>query len=339
MQPNTRQAYRHYLSRVEELNGTAPTESFNVDPSVQQTLETRIQESHAFLSAINITGVPELKGAKLGLGVNSTIAGRTDTSGAGRRVPRDPTGMDEVGFELAQTNFDVALRYAKLDMWAKFADFQARWGAAVVERCALDRIMIGFNGTSIAVNTDRTANPLLQDVNKGWLHDMRTNNAARVMDEVVAGSSKITIGQGGDYANLDALVMDATHSLLPSWMRNRTDLVAICAADLLHDKYFEKVNKDEKPSEELALNQIMASKRLGGKTPVTPPFFPDGTIWVTPLSNVSLYFQDGKRRRHINDEPEADRVADYNSSNEGYVIEDYEATFLLENIELLAAEG
>jgi P2 family phage major capsid protein len=341
MLTETRQAFNLYMDRIGELNGVDARRDakFTVDPSVQQTLETRIQESSAFLQAINIIGVPELQGEKLGLGVTSTIAGRTDTSGNGRRVPRDPTGLSSTGFQLTQTNFDVALRYAKLDMWAKFPDFQARWSGAVIERCALDRIMIGFNGTSAAATTDRGANPLLQDVNIGWLQDMRTNNDERVMEEGVTGSGQITVGLGGDYANLDALVMDALHEMMPSWARDRTDIVAICGADLLHDKYFEKVDKIEKPTEELALQTILASKRLGGKQAQIVPFFPNGSIFLTPLSNLSLYFQDGKRRRHIREEPDADRVADYNSSNEGYVIEDYEHAVLLENITLLDADG
>ena len=339
MRAETRLAYNEYMERVEELNGCNPANKFTVDPSVQQTLETKIQESSAFLGMINVSPVDELSGEKLGLGVTGTVAGRTDTSGAGRRVPIDPTGMDEVGYTLKQTNFDVALKYGKLDMWAKFPDFQTRWGNAIIERCALDRIMIGFNGTSAAATTNRVANPLLQDVNIGWLQDMRVNNAARVMDEAVAASGVINVGAGGDYANLDALVMDAIQSLLPSWMRERTDLVAICGGDLLHDKYFEKVNQDQKPTEELALQVILASKRLGGKQAMVVPYFPANSLMVTPLKNLSIYYQDGKRRRHIREEPDADQVADYNSSNEGYVIEDYEAALLLENIEILDPEA
>ena len=85
MRNNTRLLYAAYLAQVAQLNqiGDA-TLSFNVDPAVQQTLEQRTQESSEFLSQINMIGVEELKGEKVGIGVSSTIAGRTDTSGAGR---------------------------------------------------------------------------------------------------------------------------------------------------------------------------------------------------------------------------------------------------------------
>jgi hypothetical protein len=63
----------------------------------------------------------------------------------------------------------------------KFADFHQRWTNAVAKAIALDRIMIGFNGTSAAATTDRSTNAKLQDVNIGWLQKIRTNAADRVM--------------------------------------------------------------------------------------------------------------------------------------------------------------
>jgi P2 family phage major capsid protein len=339
MRPETRQAYDAYCQRVSQLNGGAAIGTkFSVDPTAQQTLEQKTQESSGFLKLISVMGVPELTGEKLGMNATSTVASRTDTSGAGRRVPRDPTGLTGEDYTLKQTNYDVALRYDKLDNWAKFPTFQTMWQGVLMERMALDRIMIGWNGTSAAATTDRDANPMLQDVNIGWLEKMRTENATRVVDEMVTDSEAITVGQGGDYRNLDALVMDMIQTLLPTWNRTRSDLVAITGDALLHDKYFQKVNVDQAPTEEIALETILASRRLGGKQAMIVPYFPANSILVTPLKNLAIYYQDGKRRRHIKDEPEADRVADYNSSNDGYVIEDYEAAFLLENVTILDPE-
>ena len=55
--------------------------------------------------------------------------------------------------------------------------------------------MIGWHGTSTAPDTDRTANPLLQDVNIGWLQHIRTDAPAQVMSEGTEGSGKIYIYQ------------------------------------------------------------------------------------------------------------------------------------------------
>ena len=339
MRNDTRELFDAFTSRIAELNGVSDAmKMFTVDPTVQQTLENRIQESSEFLGRVNVIGVPELKGALLGLGINSTVAGRTDTSGAGRRTPRSPTGMDGREFELKQTDFDTFVTYGQLDLWAKFPDFQTRITNMVTARCALDRIMIGFNGTSAAATTDRAANPLLQDVNIGWLQQQRVQNPTRVFDEGAKVAGKILVGPGGDYKTLDALVYDSIHSFLPTWTRGRTDLVAICGDGLLHDKYMPLIADDKDPTEQLARDVIMSTKRLGGKQAAEVPFVPEDAIFVTTFDNLSIYFQDGKRRRHIREEPDANRIADYQSSNEGYVIEDLESALLIEKIEIITAD-
>ncbi|ECL0634528.1 P2 family phage major capsid protein, partial [Salmonella enterica] len=185
---------------------------FTVEPSVQQTLEDQIQQSAAFLTLINITPVTEQSGQLLGLGVGSTIAGTTDTT-TKEREPTDPTLMEDVEYKCEQTNFDTVLTYAKLDLWAKFQDFQVRIRNAIVKRQALDRIMIGFNGVKRAKTSNRAENPLLQDVNKGWLQKIREDAPDHVMGSTTKDGATtagaVKVGKGGDYANLDAVVMDA----------------------------------------------------------------------------------------------------------------------------------
>ena len=86
------------------------------------------------------------------------------------RSPRDLTGVDIIDdYDCTQTNYDTFIPYAKLDAWAKFPDFQLRIRDLIAERQALDRIMIGFNGTHRAATSNPTLNPLLQDVNIGWI--------------------------------------------------------------------------------------------------------------------------------------------------------------------------
>lgn len=339
MRNATRIMLAAFVSQIALANGidaaTASTAKFVVEPSVQQVLETKMQESSDFLSRINMVPVTEMKGEKLGLGIGSTIAGRTNTAGGNRRTGIDPTTLDDHGYECKQTNFDTALRYAKLDMWAKFPDFADRIRAAILRRQALDRILIGFNGTSAAAATDRVANPLLQDVNIGWLEKMRVENEARVLAEGSDIAGKVTFGShaDADYATLDALVWDAKESLLAEWAKGDTELVVFVSGDLLHDKYFPMINKVEDPSEQLARDVIMSTKRLGGLPAVRVPGFPNGTVFITRYDNLSIYYQEGARRRMIKDEPELDQITDYQSSNEAYVIEDLEYACLVENIQ------
>ena len=291
MRNDTRHHFDAYLSQLAKLSGVSDaTKTFAVDPTVQQRLETRMQESSEFLSRIGMIGVDELKGEKVGLGVSSTIAGRTDTTGAGVRVPRDVSDLTKDGYECRQTDFDTAVRYAQLDAWAKFPDFQSRLRDAILKRQALDRIMIGFNGTSAAATTDRGANPLLQDVNIGWLQKYRTNAAARVLkDGKTAGKIVIGTSELADYNNLDALVFDAIANLIDPWHRKDPGIVVILGSNLVHDKYFPLINKEQPASEKLATDMIISQKRMGGKQPVEVPYVPDSAMLITSLENLAIY--------------------------------------------------
>lgn len=234
-------------------------------------------------------------------------------------------------YSCKKTDFDTAIPYALLDAWAKFPDFQARLSGAIVERQALDRIMIGFNGTSVAATTDRTAHPLLEDVNVGWLEKYRTKAPERVLSSgKVAG--KVTIGPTGDYKTLDGLVYDAIQ-LLDPWHRKRPDLVVLVDRNLLHAKFLANIEGAADNENELAAARILANGTLGGLPIEDAPFFIDGGIMITTLKNLSIYFQISSRRRMTKDEPERDRIADYQSSNEDYVIEDFGLGALVENIE------
>ncbi|MDB5724993.1 MAG: 33, BuPhKS14 [Novosphingobium sp.] len=335
MRNETRKLFNAYVSQIALLNGVDnATESFTVDPSVEQKLEERIQESSDFLSQINISGVRDLKGEKIGLGIGSTIASRTDVTTTDRAT-QDPTSLDNLTYELFDTDFDTHITWKKLDTWSKFPNFQELIRNAVVRRIALDRIMIGWNGTSHAAATNRTTYPLLQDVNEGWIQKLRTDKPSHLMSEGALQDNKILIGEGGDYATLDALVYDLYNGMMPSWAVGDTELVAIVGRQLLHDKYFPLINADRDPTEQVARDVIMSSKRLGKLPAVQVPFFPANAVTVTRLDNLSIYFQEGARRRKVEDNAKRKRIEDYQSSNEGYVVEDYDYMVHAENIELI----
>ncbi|MDC7699602.1 phage major capsid protein, P2 family [Vogesella indigofera] len=341
MKELTRKRFTELQIALATLNNAAePTKSYSVVPTVQQTLEEKIQESANFLQMINIQPVDDQEGEPLGLYAASPVASRTDTSGGARRQPKDPTGLQSHKYRCEKTNFDTAINYAKLDAWSKFKDFKSRVRAVTIRQQARDRIMIGFNGTHVAATTDIATNPLLQDVNIGWLEKYRLEAEERVMAEVAAGSGKVKVGPSvavaDGYRNLDALVMDAVDNLIEPQFAEDTDLVVIVGRKLLGDKYFPQANKDNAPSEQLALQTIISQKRIGNLPAVRVPFFPDNALLITPLKNLSIYYQDGARRQSVKDEEEFDRIAFYESSNDAYVVENYEAGCLVENIELVA---
>ncbi|WP_394501129.1 phage major capsid protein, P2 family [Serratia marcescens] len=346
MKKMTRFKFNAYLQQVAKLNGITDVgdvgKKFSVEPSVTQSLMNVVQESSEFLTRINMTPVAELKGEKVGVGVNGSIASTTDTDGGKERQTADFTSLESNKYECQQVNFDFHMRYNQLDLWARYQDFQLRIRNAIAKRQALDFIMAGFNGISRAATSDRTKNPMLQDVAVGWLQKYRNEAPARVMSNITGEdgaviSPVIRIGKGGDYANLDAVVMDATNNLIAPWHQESPDLVVICGRKLLADKYFPLVNQEQPNTEAMAADVIVSQKRIGNLPAVRVPFFPANAIMVTTLENLSIYIMDESHRRHIEENAKRDRVENYESMKIDYVIEDYAAGCLIENIELLPA--
>lgn len=294
-------------------------EEFNVEPTVAQTLNDRITLTSAFLQRINILGVREIKGEKIMLGLSGPVTSRTNTNNNDRQA-HNLLELDAQGYELFDTHSDVALKYASIDAWAKFKDFAKRYSTAVQRQIGLDRLMIGWNGLRAAPDTDRIANPLLQDVNKGWLQIVREQAPQQILAEGDT-PGKIQIGGTGDYKNLDALVFDVS-LMIDEAFRDGGDLVAIIGRDLLANdkgKLYAAQGQTPTEKERLELAQVIAT--YGGLPSYTCPFFPSKGLVVTSFNNLSIYFQDTSWRRHLTENPRRSQTEDYNSRNEGYVVE------------------
>jgi len=309
------------------------TRMFSVEPTIAQELNDAITAKADFLQRINITPVTEIKGQKVFLGTSGPVTGRTNTKTTDREA-KDASALDQDTYELSSTESDVSLAYAKIDAWAKFPDFHQKYSAAVQKQIALDRIMVGFHGTHAAVQTDMTQYPLLQDVNKGWLQQAREQVPAQVLKEgAVAG--KVTMGVGGDYANLDALVHD-TKQMIDERVRDGGDLVAIIGSDLLAaDKAKLYTSQGSTPTEKERIESQQVIATYGGLPAFSVPYFPVNAVLVTSFDNLSIYYQDTSWRKQTVDNPKRSRVEDYNSRNEGYVIEQLEKIALTENVEVI----
>lgn len=365
MRTDTRRLFTAYVSQIALINSVdSATVKFAVDPVVEQRLEAKLAETSEFLQAINVIPVTQQKGDVLGLGTSRTIAGRTDTAGGTARNPSNPTDSAKTNsYTCEQTNFDWSLRYALLDAWRHKPEFETILRDSILRQQARDRIMIGWNGTSVAATTNRTTNPLLQDVNIGWLAKIRTNAPAQVFDDGAltvnsAGANNpalkaIYVKPGAelydeslntaataeaDYSSLDALVLDAKR-LLPEWHRGDTDLVVIVGHDLVDDKYFTIAQTAGATASEVEVTDriLRSEKQIGGLPAVRVPFFPANAALITTLKNLSIYWQEETRRRRVEDEPKLDRIANYESVNEAYVVEDYELVVLVQNIVIGAA--
>jgi hypothetical protein len=161
MRNQTRIRFNSYVSQIALINGVPDaTVQFTVAPAVQQKLVERIQLSSEFLSSITMQLVAEQEGQKIGIGVTRPISGRTNTAANNRRQPTDPTDTGELDtYRCEKTDFDWAIPYAKLDAWRHRPEFETILRDAILKQQGRDTIMTGWHGTSVALQTDREANP------------------------------------------------------------------------------------------------------------------------------------------------------------------------------------
>jgi hypothetical protein len=334
------------FSAVAAANHITPDEvskDFAVEPAAVQKMYDEIALSSELLQKISIIGKTEKIGEIIGLS-SGLIGSNTDTSAANKtRSPRSIHSLSNRKYLLEKTNFDVALRYDEIDGWAAVAkDFPARINKKIAESIAISLITIGVNGKKRVRDSDFASNPLLQDVAKGWLQKMREENQTRVMGwqsgQIGTTKQAVKYGPGApDYKNLDAVVTDVLNEMMDERFADRTDFVVLASRRTVGDKYLRIVNASGDKATEIEAGGRLSEKRtLGGLPVMYVPNFPADTILVTPLKNLSIYYQTGGERRHIKDAPERDQIESYQSKNIDYIVEEYGAAVLVENLEYAA---
>lgn len=326
-----RERFAEYKREIAQMNNVADTaEKFAVAPAPFQKIVQAYQGADDFLKLINIIPVINQSGEKVGLMVGSTVASTTNTKTQARQpINVGDTKLDDK-YLCQQINYDVAYRWELLNAWRHDPMFKSKLAQMVTKAIALDKITIGFNGTSRAENSDRNANPLLQDVAKGWLQKIRDNAPSQRYTGKTGG--QITIGVSGEFKTLDGLVESAVETILGEQYRNDQHLVVLCGRNLTAKKYLPLLDKAQDPTEQIASRVLYGDKVLGTRQVLYPHNFPANTILITTLDNLSIYLQEGTLVRHIETQPAWDRDVDFQSINEDYVVEDYFRCVLLENI-------
>jgi len=327
MKTKTRELFNNYNGEVASSNGLplVKNEPVQYTPSRQQKLFKALGENAEFLSNINHVPVDAQVGDKVGLGVSRPIAGRTNTE-ENERKTKYVGDLNPDEYHCKQTNFDTHISYRLMDSWAHTGEFTKLYIKQVMQQISRDVLMIGWNGRTAAAETDLVDNPLLQDVNIGWLEKVRKNAPKRFMgfdSDGLETDDQWKVGEGGHYGSLDALVFDMTINLLDPWHQSADDLVVIVGRDIWVSHGLTLLSNSTMPTERNALNTWFAAQAVAGLPCVMPPFFPSRGVTVTSYTNLSVYHQLDTLRRTILDNPKRDRVEEYFSENQAYVVEDY----------------
>lgn len=326
MRIKTRKLFNSYTDDIASSNGFefVKNESIQYTPNRQQLLFASLGENADFLSRVNHVLVDAQLGEKIGLGVNRPIAGRTNTD-QGERKTRYLGDLDGDQYHCQQTNFDTHISYSLMDSWSHTGNFSKLYISQVMKQIARDSLMVGWHGEIAAPETDFMANPLLQDVNIGWLEKVRQKQPKRFMgydSEGIETAEEFKLGEGGNYGSLDALVFDMIINLLDEWHQGADDLVVIVGREIWVNHGLTLMSNSVLPTERNALNTWFAAQTVAGLPCVMPPFFPKRGVVVTSYSNLSIYHQIDTLRRTIIDNPKRDRIEDFISENQAYVVED-----------------
>ncbi|MCG7567079.1 phage major capsid protein, P2 family [Pseudoalteromonas ruthenica] len=332
MKLKTSQLFASLMAGLASNYGVASmSEQFSVEPSIEQSLYDMVYESVEFLQMINTATVDDLVGQSVFMGVGGGVTGRAgvEQDGNRERKTRDVAGLSKREYRCYPTECDVHLPWYKMDQWSKFPDFANRYRNHVKQAIALDIIKIGWHGTHAADVTDIVANPMMEDVNIGWLQLVRRDAPGRAISEGEKQAGEIRIGTGGDYENLDQAVHDLIQAI-PE--HKRVNLVAIVGGELhADDKNKLYAKQAHTPSEKSKIELQQVIDTYGGLPTYKIPFFPERGILVTTFENLSFYVQEGSTRTHIEDNPKKKRVEDYQSRNDCYYVEDLEMIAFFES--------
>ena len=256
---------------------------FNMSTDDEQLLHIALLASDWMLSRLTLKYTPETQGYAYQLGDNTIHTGRTRE---GRYQKTVKTRGSK--FQLIDTDTYFTLPYEEMAMLANVNGMGKQLSVIIAQLLhrlvALDMLRVGLNGRMIAIDTDRETYPNGEDVNIGW-HQIAKNES----DGEQVLTDAITLGQGGDFAHIDALANHLIETKIPKYLRDDPSLVVMVGADLAAQHRLNLFNPYYTPAE-LAGAQMLTD-RVAGRFAFTPAFMPSKRLVVTTLPNLHIYTQ------------------------------------------------
>ncbi|EMW7176835.1 phage major capsid protein, P2 family [Vibrio parahaemolyticus] len=286
---------------------------FNLTPPMETKLRQAIMQSDAFLGMIAMLPVQQIKGQVVDVGNDGLSTGRGNNERFSVEV-----GQSGNTYELVKTDSGAHILWETMTQWANSGsknEWLKMMQNAISRRFALDILRVGFNGTSAAAVTDPVANPLGQDVNKGWLTIAKEKKASQVLASAQLDPTGAT---ADSYKNLDSLVQDLINTTIAPEHRQDPDLVVLVGSNLVAAEQHRLLESANTPTEHKAAQQL--AKTIAGKQAYTPPFFPADMVWVTNTKNLQVLTQEGTQWRKQKNDEDTLRFKQNHIRMEGYAI-------------------
>lgn len=275
-------------------------------------LRSALMDSVDFLNMITCADVDQLSGQVISVGNPGIFTGRRKD---GRFIRK--TGIGDNQYKLSETDSGAALPWDVLSVWANAGgenEFFQLMQTFINESFALDMLRIGFNGTSIAADTDAEKNPNGEDVNIGWHQIAKDWEGGK---QVI--TTPVTLDDKGDFRSLDAMAQDIVNTCIPVQFRNDPRLTVLVGAELVAAEQSRLYNAADRPTEKIAAQ--MLGTTIAGRPAYIPPFMPGKRMVVTIPSNLHIYTQRNTRQRKAEFVEDRKQYENKYLRNEGYALE------------------
>lgn len=315
------------IAKTYDVTEKQVANTFSLTPSKEQRLNKDVTDKSGFLRLVNVEQRGQKTGTTLTIGRQGPGTQTNNTkSGTERRVNKRKE-MTENPYQMHKSHTDFSLHDDDVSDWSEFSNWKSLYRSAFADTINDDRQMIGFHGKEHVKTSDLSTKSLMQDVNIGWIELLKKRNPTNVMTEGKT-TDIITIGEGGDYANLDEYVSDIYQGI-PMHKRGR-GMTAVIGQGLLaaaEGRYWNQ--QGETPTEKRLVNSQAILGTYGGLPAITADFFPENGIMITNLkrggnsrANLTLHSQRKSWKRFVQYKPEIESTVDWNARWEGYHIDD-----------------
>ncbi|NRD73251.1 phage major capsid protein, P2 family [Shewanella sp. VB17] len=295
---------------------------FSVTEPMELKLRAAMLEAVDFLKLITNLPVDQIQGQVVKVGSTLIATGRKENG-------RFTSGQDVDGntYQLTETDSCAAVTWATLAVWANAGtakQFMKLMSQNATMRFALDKLRVGFNGTSVAKTTDPEASPLGEDVNKGWHQLVKEQAPEQIITDPIYFNPDADVNalKDNEYKTLDAIVTELKNTHIHVTLRSDPRLVVLIGSDLTATAQARMANMADTPTERVAVQKM--DKTIGGLKAYTPPHFPAKRITLCLLNHLHIYTQKGTSHRKSENVEDRKQHEDKYLRWEGYGVEELE---------------
>lgn len=314
--------YKKHYSNAIAVGTKGELICIDFQPENETNLLNNLRKN-SFFGLINVETTRNPQGNTTGLSLPIPSCTNPDIQ---PRQPEKSYISEPQQFRNEQIYIDSFIRYQKIDELAGYTNrnFIELFDEYLNSQTLNGLLMLGFNGVSRATVSDSEVNKLAQDVKKGWLQKIRENKAKNCI-------SQATVGENQQYKNLNNLIKSALDKIGDPF-KNKGDLVAICGRNIIADH--PVITEYSDLGSEKGEFMLLSQKLVGGLRAINVPYFPENSILITSLKNLSLFLHSGTVRRILENKPQKDMFENYFSMSLDFIVEDYNGVALIENIEI-----